>query len=393
MDGFSIPAMTTITDVVKLIRGRSARSKYIHDLVMNIKAEQEEIGTLTLLSQTLEEFVGIKNMDIAMTVFNLYRFGANEQQLAGNSITSLWSFRQFIHSNAWNVMRYYTETLLDWKRLQEFLELADNICHLSTVFAAMPQPYEFWPKLLSNIETATIHSVTYQDEAANRASRYYLRKVRFRLWLAVCRNPPGSKPTDLDGDEINKDYFAKVQGELWRQELQNRSTQMLLQHWKQRVPRNEAAQILLMQWAIKNVCTDVAAFCRLVRIQRLILTADDIGIQSHKHMAKLGALLGWSELEILGNQGLADCLPSAEDNYKMQFLFQLSTACTQVKRFWNNFEGKDNVTWYDGWIEKYPVSGSIEHVALDIDYSALEVDEEEVDDIQSAVMQTTVVES
>ncbi|KAF4991426.1 hypothetical protein FGRMN_7829 [Fusarium graminum] len=348
MDGFSVPAVTTITDVVKLIRGRSARSKYIHDLVMNIKAEQEE---------------------------------------------SVQDFQQFTQSNNWNVIRYYVETLLDWKRLREFLELADNIYHLSTVFAAMPQPWEFWPRLLSNIEAATVHSVAFQNEAANKASRCLLREARFRMRLAVSRNPPGSKPTDLDGDRINKDYFATVQEEIWRQELQYRSAQMLLQHWGQRVPRNEAARILLTQWTIRSKCVDVEAFCRLVRIQRLILTADAIGIKSHKHVAKLGRLLRWRGLRILGVQGLAACLPAAEDNYKMQFLFQLSTACNQVKKFWSDFDGQENVTWYDGWAEKYPVSGSIEHVTLDIDYSALDEDDEEVNDVLSAVIEATVVES
>ncbi|KAM0354259.1 hypothetical protein ACHAPU_001303 [Fusarium lateritium] len=395
MDGVSLPAMTTVTDTVRLIRGRSARSKYINDLIMDMKAEREESGTMTLLFEALEYFVGIWNMDIAMTVFNLHRFGFNEQQLPGNSYASLWDGRKLTQTNAWNVMGYYTETLLDWKRLREFLELADNIHQLSTVFSAMPAPEEFWPELLSNINAAAVHAIRYQDEAANGASLHYLHLTRDRMWHAICMNPPGSQPADLDAEEIDEVYLACVQREFWYRELGDRSAKLLLQHHEHRLPENKIALNFLQPWTMIEQCVDTTAFCRLVSKQRLILAADKIGIRSQTDIEKLWTLLGWGKLGVLGVQGLAACLPSKEEGYGMQFLFQLSTTCTQISSFWGNFEAQKNVTWYDGWAEKYPVSGPIDHVTLDIDYSVLEEGEEEgeVCDVPSTVIKATVAKS
>ncbi|KAJ4263044.1 hypothetical protein NW762_006657 [Fusarium torreyae] len=93
-------------------------------------------------------------------------------------------------------------------------------------------------------------------------------------------------------------------------------------------------------------------------------------------MNRTAEILDWKHLPVLGMQGLALCLPAKRDNYEMQFLFQLSVVNTQSQGFWKNFPGSD-YAWYDGWFEKYPVSGSIGHVSLDIDYTYEDDSEDE----------------
>ncbi|SPJ90963.1 uncharacterized protein FTOL_13365 [Fusarium torulosum] len=369
---------TPIANTVKTIRKRSIRSRYINLLIITMKAELAEEGTITLLSQTLEEFVGLEHMDLAMTVFNLHRFCFHERQLTGNSWLSATNYQRFRQSNAWNIARYYIETLLDWKRLQEFLELADGIRQLSTAFASIPNPEKNWKKFFKHWHRAASEEAL-SGNSSSAGSNRHLRLVRFQLWRAACRNAPGSKPIDINGKEIDKDFFNRTLREFWHRELWWRGVNLELQYCRGRIPQDSGAHMLLARWADKLGDVEVKHFSRLIRTQRLLLSAQTVGIEDHHSIGKLWKLLNWDLFNVLGTSGHVACLPVQDDKYKMQFVLQLSATAMQLYHFWCDFEGHHNVVWYDGWHEKYPVSGSIDHVTLDIDYSSDETEEEEDD--------------
>ncbi|KAF4451145.1 hypothetical protein F53441_5844 [Fusarium austroafricanum] len=134
----------------------------------------------------------------------------------------------------------------------------------------------------------------------------------------------------------------------------------------------------LEDFAPKPDDMDVSDFVDLVRQQRFVATLLSHRINSYSALYKVDTLLSWTKLRFLRVQGLAVCLSKAkEDDYSMQTLFQLAAVRTQLRLFWDcTFED----SWYDAWFEKYPVSGSIEHTSLNIDYTRREREEaEEVD--------------
>jgi hypothetical protein len=286
-------------------------------------------------------------------------------------------------SNAWNIARYYIETLLDWKRLQEFLELADGISQLATAFAAIPNPEKNWKKMFKSWHR-TASEEALSGKSSSAGSNQQLRHVRFQLWQAVCRNPPGSKPTDINGKEIDKDFFNHTLREFWHRELWWRGVNLEQQYSRGRIPQDNGAHRLLELWESKLEDVEVRHFSKLLRTQRLLLSAETIGIEDHHAIGKIWKLLNWDLFNVLGTQGYVACLPVEDDEYKMQFAFQLSATATQLYHFWSDFEGHHNLVWYDGWHEKYPVSGPIDHVSLDIDYSKDETEEEE-DDVPTTV--------
>ncbi|KIL90438.1 hypothetical protein FAVG1_06170 [Fusarium avenaceum] len=373
MSNFTSPSVTTIAGTVKNLRERSHRSRYINLLILAMKSELAEEGTITLLSQTLEYFVGLENMDLAMTVFNLHRFCFNERQLPGNSHSST-SYRMFRLSNAWNMARYYVETIFDWKRLHEFLELADGIRQLATAFASMPDAELSWKRLFYSWHVTTFEEAKH--ETSNTGSNSYLRLVRFRLWQARCRNTPGSAPTDINGNAIDADFFNRTLREFWLRELWWRGVDLEFQYSRGRIPQEDDACGILMWWACELSSVKVTRFCQLVRLQRLMLSAETVGLEDHHVIRRLRNSLNWEEFNVLGTQGHVACLPVEDDEYKMEFLLQLAGTAIQLFNFWYHFEGHGNLAWYDGWHERYPVSGSIDHVSLDIDYSIDEADEE-----------------
>jgi hypothetical protein len=135
-----------------------------------------------------------------------------------------------------------------------------------------------------------------------------------------------------------------------------------------------------MLWACNIGAVKVTDFCKLVRNQRLLLSAQTVGIEDHHCIVKLWNSLNWGLFNVLGTQGYVACLPVEDDEYNMQFLACLAETATQLYKFWCHFDGHRNLVWYDGWHEKYPVSGSIDHVSPDIDYFIDDTEEEKIEE-------------
>jgi hypothetical protein len=102
----------------------------------------------------------------------------------------------------------------------------------------------------------------------------------------------------------------------------------------------------------------------------------DHGIEDGERLGLMhDRILRWSTLVPLGIQGSTFCLPSSDEKYSMQLLFQIAAVNTQSRLFWRRYDFQSPF-WHDGWFEKYPVSGLIEHFSLGIDYSRLEREQE-----------------
>ncbi|KAM0440393.1 hypothetical protein ACHAQK_005800 [Fusarium lateritium] len=389
MDSFTIPPTTTIAGTVKNIREGSSRSTYINLLISAMKEELAMEGTTTLLAQTLEDFVGLDNMDLAMTTFNLHRFCFHNRQLTGNNWLCATNWEMFKLSNAWNIARYYIETLLDWKRLREFLELADGVRQLATAFASIPHPESYW-RLISESWQCDAMKESLSKKPANTGSNKYLREVRFRLWQAVGRNPPGSKPTDVYGEEIDKDFFNRTLREFWHRELSWRGLNIEILYFEQRIPQDDGAKRILAQWNRMIGAVRVSHFCQMLPTQRLILSAEAAGVMDHDRIGEIWIDLKWDEFDVLGTQGYVACLPSEDDEYSMQFVLQLGATAMQLCDYWCAFEGHGNVDWYDGWYEKFPVSGAIGDVSLDFGCSYRDIQKDDDDDEDVAATVATI---
>ncbi|KAF4963045.1 hypothetical protein FSARC_8897 [Fusarium sarcochroum] len=382
MSNYTYPLTTTITDAVEDIRKKSDRSRYIAKLINNMKVEQVEHGTMNLLGEVLKDFVCESNMDLAMTTFNLHRFPFNTITPTGNNRHN-WSTRNGIrHTNAWNVIKYYTETIGDWKRLREFLELCDNMNQLSSTFAAVPNPEHYWNTMYRLWNTpADQHPHTGETRGIPpdpnwSPNRCCLGVVRSKMHKAVLKNPPGKQPTKLDGDLIDMEYFASVQREFWWGEFMVRRYHLETLYHYNVIPRNVTAMWQLYHWGVTPTILDMKSFKSLVSLQRLMFTSYGYGINDNRMINSTARIIGWKYMNLLGMQVLALCLPRRRDNYEMRLLFQLGVVKTQWQAFWENFPASD-YAWYDGWFEKYPVSGPIDHVFLDIDYSGEDNGEDE----------------
>ncbi|KAM0228776.1 hypothetical protein ACHAP5_011852 [Fusarium lateritium] len=376
----------TIAGTVKNIREGSSRSTHINLLIIAMKEELAMKGTTTLLAQTLEDFVGLDNMDLAMTTFNLHRFCFHNRQLTGNNWLCATDWEMFKLSNAWNIARYYIETLLDWKRLREFLELADGVRQLAAAFASIPKPESYW-RLIYEIWQCDAMKEARTKKPASTGSNKYLREVRFRLWQATGRNPPGSKPTDIYGKEIDKDFFNRTLREFWHQELWRRGLNIEVLYSEQRIPQDDDAERILARWKRMKGAVRVKHFCQMLLTQRLIISAEAAGVVDHRRIGKIWINLNWNEFNVLGTQGHVACLPSEDDEYNMQFVLQLGATVMQLNDYWCDFEGHGNVNWYDGWYEKFPVSGAIEDVSLDFGCSRRDIQKDDDDeDVASTIV-------
>ncbi|EMT66219.1 hypothetical protein FOC4_g10006613 [Fusarium odoratissimum] len=96
--GFS---WTTPFSFIKSFREESPRSKYINDL--------------------------------------MERIPFNTTSTPGNDYNNLRYRRTLTVTNSWNIMGCLTEVLSNWKRLHEFLELADHVNQLAFVFNSVNQ--------------------------------------------------------------------------------------------------------------------------------------------------------------------------------------------------------------------------------------------------------------
>ncbi|KAG4253366.1 hypothetical protein FPRO03_07326 [Fusarium proliferatum] len=302
-------------------------------------------------------------MDLALTTINVMRFPFNTTSPPGNDYRNLRYRRTITLTESWNIAGYLTEVLSNGKRLHEFLELADQVNQLAFIFASVSHPEYYWFKMFYLYSTASTRDVIL----------FLVNMIRRRMLQAIIRNPPGKQPTDLDGNPIEPNLFARAQQAFWLHELKLLA-RTLEEGWSAnqiQIPGDEnPADIVETLQGPHDI--DVRRFLELVELQRFEGNFFDHGIEDRKKLRDLNeGLLGFSTLDYLGIQGSALCLPRSDDRYSMQLLFQLAAVEEQSELFWERYDFQSPF-WYDGWFEKYPVSGSIEHFSLGTDYSRLE---------------------
>ncbi|KAF9772593.1 hypothetical protein IL306_009683 [Fusarium sp. DS 682] len=364
MSHFAGFAWTTTRGFIKTCREESPRSRYINDLVERIKFEMSETGTTVLLHETLKTYVHPSNMDLTLTTINIFRFPFNQTSPPGNDYGNLRYLRTLRLTDSWNIMAYLLETLVNWKRLHEFLELADHVNQLATVFASVDQPELYWDRM---------HRL-YNTPASESVTRFMTDMLRRRMFQAVIMNPPGKQPTTIDGNPINPEFCTRVQRAFWLHEfaVRKRSLELRWSNGQIQIPGNTNPATILEGFAAQSGDINVSSFAGLVRSQRYIGTMIDHGIEDGERLGVMhDRILRCHTLVLLGAQGLTVCLPKDDHRYSMQRLFQIAATKTQMTLFWMNFDFQSPF-WNDGWFEKYPVSGPIENVSLGIDYSRRE---------------------
>ncbi|KAK2678332.1 hypothetical protein RAB80_007072 [Fusarium oxysporum f. sp. vasinfectum] len=247
--GFS---WTTPLNFIKSFREESPRSKYINDLVERIESETGS-GTTVLLQETLMNYI-----------------------------------------------------LSNWKRLHEFLELADHV-----------------------------------NQLAFRSFRVHLRT----FWLHEFTLRRRILEVGWSTDQIQ-------------------------------IPGDENPAHILQGFLQRPGDVDIGRFLGLVQPQGFVGTMLDHGIEDRKRLGFMyNRLLRWAMLVPLGIQGTTFCLPSSDERYSMQLLFQIAAVNYQSRLFWRRYDFESPFR-HDGWFKKYPVSGSIEHFSLGIDYSRLEKEQD-----------------
>ncbi|EXM33414.1 hypothetical protein FOTG_02072 [Fusarium oxysporum f. sp. vasinfectum 25433] len=142
------------------------------------------------------------------------------------------------------------------------------------------------------------------------------------------------------------------------------------------IPGDENPAHILQGFLQRPGDVDIGRFLGLVQPQGFVGTMLDHGIEDRKRLGFMyNRLLRWAMLVPLGIQGTTFCLPSSDERYSMQLLFQIAAVNYQSRLFWRRYDFESPFR-HDGWFKKYPVSGSIEHFSLGIDYSRLEKEQD-----------------
>ncbi|KAG9497634.1 hypothetical protein J7337_010495 [Fusarium musae] len=297
-------------------------------------------------------------MDMALTTINLLRFPFNTTTPPGNDHNNLRYRRTLTLTESWNIAGYLTEVLSNGKRLHEFLELADQVNQLAFIFASVNEAEYYWFRMYYLYTMANTEDVLL----------FIVNMIRRRMLRAINRNPP-----DLDGNPIEPNLLARVQQVFWLHELKLRA-RILEEGWRTnqiQIP-GDKNPVDIVETLRRPHDIDVRRFLELVELQRFEGTFFDHGIEGRKKLKVLNErLLECSTPENLGIQGSVLYLPRSDDKDSMQLLFQLVAMDEQSGLFWEKYDFQSPF-WYDGWFEKYPVSWSIEHFSLGINYSRLE---------------------
>ncbi|KAL9572514.1 hypothetical protein ACKAV7_003347 [Fusarium commune] len=289
-------------------------------------------------------------MDLALTTVNLLRFPFNTTSPPGKDYNNSRYRRPLTLTDKWNIMGYLSEVLNNWKRLHEFLELADQVNQLAFVFASVDQAELYWDRMFAS------------------------NMLRRRMLQAAIQNPPDKKPRNLDGNPIDPDFFARVQRAFWLHEftLRRRILEVGWSTEQIQIPGDANPADNLQGFLQRPGDVDIRRFLGLVQSQWFVGTMVDHGIEDRRRLGFMyNRLLKWSTLVSLGIQGITFCLPSSDEKYSMQLLFQIAAVNYQSRLFWRIYDFQSPF-WHDSWFEKYPVSGPIEHFSLGIDYSRLE---------------------
>jgi hypothetical protein len=358
MDCLDLALGPPIEDVVKSIRQRSPRSAYINREIASLRA-QEESSFLVDYHQFVSRFMDLRCFGLAIIAFNIHRVPFNHMPVddePGKWFGTFWP-----------------NTLYDWKKLQEFLELADNINQLATIFASVPYAEYHWQVMYSRALYLS-HGTEYLSHTSSDmpdvplTNRSFMDMIRIDMQISNGRSLPGETPTDNEGNPINQDFFYCVQQSLWIEELTARATNLDEWYHCNQLPDNEEIRTTVRALLDEKPMIDIVPFLRLVKWQRFSITAHKAGISDPRTMDHLFQILQEDTFFCLGVQGTAACLPRRGDSYELQYLLQLSSVNSQISLFLDEFDFDSQQAWYDGWFEKYPVSGPINHVSLDIEY-------------------------
>ncbi|KAL4726929.1 hypothetical protein ACLX1H_005828 [Fusarium chlamydosporum] len=353
MDRLSHRFGPSIEDVVRSIRQQSSRSAHINREVLALRSQPEGVDGLDI-SPCLYRYVAPVNLDFAVLTFNIHRLPFNPTPPGQDP--AKWA-------NA-----YLPRTMSCSKAFQEFLELADNINQLATIFASVPNAEQHWDMMYGRalhmsheiVLSSPVSEMT-PDVALTNCS--FMDVVRFGMQTVVNQNLPGAMPTDIAGNPIDPEFFARVQSEFWLYEMATRSVNLEQMYNEDRLPENEEVRDLVDGFVTEPHRINILPFQRLVKWQRLAITAHKAGISDAHTMDGLFFVLQEDTIFTLGVQGLAAYLPKRGDTYELQYLFQLSSVNSQIEDFLHDFDFERQKGWYDGWFDKHFHSLNIEYLS------------------------------
>ncbi|RGP65803.1 hypothetical protein FSPOR_7064 [Fusarium sporotrichioides] len=358
MDRLFIHPPPSIKDIFKSIRERSSRSAYVTREFDSLLA-QAESGPTTDTKQFLHRYIDPRNVGLAITAFSIHRFPFNPIPPGGGL-------------DRW-VLEYWPVVLSNPKILHEFIQLADNINQLSAIYASVPGPQHHW-ELVYRHALHESHGNTFLGIAASDTPDLPLNDlkvmdmIRLRIQAFGNQDLPGESPTDIAGNPIDTELFARVQQSFWLEELQIRATNLKDLYDSNRLASSRDIQNTIDQVLELAPQVDILPFQRLIKWQRLIITAHKAGISDTQTINSFFRILETGRFHFLGVQGLAACLPSYGASYELLYIFKLGSVNCQINTFFMNLDSESQEAWHDGWFEKYPVSGSIDHLWLRIEY-------------------------
>ncbi|RSL73921.1 hypothetical protein CEP54_000146 [Fusarium duplospermum] len=342
-----------IPNLIDDIRSRSPRSALIAEKVELVKADWQTGNHQTLI-ETLQEYVPLELMDVAMSTFNLVRIPFQTQRPVQDRFAGCLLRGRIELTSAWSIALYFTDTLGDWTKLREFLELADNIRQLATAYCCIPDPEEFWIRMDQLWDETTPLPIPEADAALLPSTRRCMvGMVRRILMRNLERNPPGQPPTDLGGEPIDAGLFHNALRMNWEEERGQRSCHLLGLHRRGIIDVSECRPIL-REW--QSSWQPINEFhWAVLRARGVSICSSRLNLNERQEARLLGELSWMSNYE-LGVQGYALCLPlEGEDYYDRQFLVQITRSRRQMTTFFSQVDG-DDANFADGWFQRFPAA-------------------------------------
>lgn len=353
------PAQTTspsIPHILKSIRQRDSRSAHIHRQVAALGAPGES-GYESNVYRIVDQYCHPKNRGLAILCLNLHRIPFNPVPPGLNL------------GQGKLVQAYWPSTLGIRENLQGLIELMDNVNQLATAFAGVPDPEQHWRVMYRR----ALHRLLFLNDAEDfegerMQTRGLMDTISLGFQVSANRNPPGSPPVDIIGNPINSDFFALVQQEFLMWEFKTRARSIKYLYKSGYLPKNKEVQDLVRVGLGMPPKINIQPFKRLVKRQRLTITAQKATIDQDKEKVDWSFIVNDDDFFALGVQGLAASLPKRGDNYEKQFLFHLNFVNYQLYTDMLNYRPGSRESWCDGWFGKYSDVGPAAHVPLDDDY-------------------------
>ncbi|EKJ74666.1 hypothetical protein NXS19_002568 [Fusarium pseudograminearum] len=354
----TLPFPPSIEETAQSIRQQSARYSHVNQELQSL-VDQVENDPTTGMFEFITQYVGLRNLPLAVAAFSIHRFPYDPLPL-GSDLDS-W------------VPKYLPTIAGSPKLLSEFLQLADNINQLSAIYASMPQDQQFWEAMYRR----SLYQ-SYGDDFSRTAAwkmpdlpLYDLATLNKDQIGMVFGNQdqPGDSPVDSEGNPINPELLVRVQQSFWFEEIEVRAKALFEMFDYGSLPIDEETLGPIYDLLENNPSVDVVPFQRLVKWQRLVRTVHKHGVSDTRASEKLFKILRTDRFYALGAQGLIACLPSYNESYDVPYIFKLASVNSQIHLFLLcGVKAEARGAWFDGWFEKYPVSDPDEHVSLDTEY-------------------------